>query len=226
MLAFTDLETTGLVAHDCAVLEVGCVVTDDALNEVARFARVVYNHQAPYLRMIDPTDDGQVEAAHKVTGIEPVVIKMHAATGLWAECVGNSSTIDVVDEEFTAFLEEHARGAQLAGNTISFDRAFLQVHCPFAHKVLHYRNFDCSTLNEFARRFYPQVYEGRPKLEKVAHRSLADVHDSIGLARYYRGRLGDRRASFLCGLECGETGDIARFPDGSWDAAADDHVGI
>lgn len=222
-LAFTDLETTGLVARDCAVLEMACVVTDDALHEVARFQRVVYNWQAPYLRMIDITDDGAVEAASKVTGIEPVVIKMHAATGLWAECAGNPTTIDIVDEEFAAFLEEYAKGAQLAGNTISFDRAFLQVHCPIAHNVLHYRNFDCSTLNEFARRFCPEVYEGRPKLEKVAHRSLADVQYSIGLTRYYRSRLGDRRDSFLCGLGCGESGDIARFP--GWDAAADDHVG-
>lgn len=34
---------------------------------------------------------------------------------------------------------------------------------------------------------------------------------------------GRRRSDFLAGVECAETGDIARF--GSWDAAADHHVG-
>lgn len=42
MLAWIDLEATGLIAAEHAVLEVAAIVTDDQLQEVHRFHRVVY----------------------------------------------------------------------------------------------------------------------------------------------------------------------------------------
>jgi oligoribonuclease len=189
MLAFTDLETTGLVAAKCAVLEVAVVVTDDELRKHACFERVIYHHQSPYLSLVDISSDEQVQSASSVTGIDPVVIKMHGGTGLWSASAASPFRLESVDADLAAFLDLHARGAQLAGNTINFDRAFMQVHLPQAHAVLHYRNFDCSTLNEFARRFCLDVYDRRPKLDKVAHRSMTDALDSLSLARYYRDHL-------------------------------------
>lgn len=196
-LAFTDLETTGLNADQEEILEVACIVTDDKLVEVARFHGLVYPQ-------------------HQFHELDDFVRDMHTKNGLWAELKGDTdvSGINVymgsrrsVEQQFAKFLREHTvkvymvagpKGnemrldrAQLAGNTISFDRAFLKRHMPDAEAQLHYRNLDVSSLNEFARRFAPAVYEGRPKQSpSAAHRAMADAEESLNVARYYAEKLG------------------------------------
>lgn len=197
-LAFTDLETTGLDANTEEILELACIVTDDKLVEIARFHGLVYPER-PF---------------HK---LGEFVRDMHTKNGLWAELSGDADptqpgtidmgTVGAIEYRFVKFLREHTvkvytvdgpKGpetridrAQLAGNTISFDRSFLKRHMPDAEAQLHYRNFDVSSLNEFARRFAPAVYDGRPKMPpSAAHRAMADAEDSLRVARHYAEKLG------------------------------------
>lgn len=183
MLAFFDLETTGLDprAPDAAVLEVACVLTDDALVEIARTDMVV----AP------PVDLDW-------SRLDPVVQKMHEDSGLRALLaqippgVLQPAAVDGMLVEFLTAWK--AQGAQLAGNTISFDRAWMAVHLPRAHAMLHYRNVDATTLNELARRFMPEIYAARPRGKAVAHRALADALESLATIRHYLPRLIDPHA--------------------------------
>lgn len=196
-LAFTDLETTGLNADVEEILEVACIVTDDKLVEMARFHALVYPQ-------------------HQFHELDDFVRDMHTKNGLWAELKGDTDVSGVnvymgsavsVEQQFAKFLREHTvkvytvdgpKGpetridrSQLAGNTISFDRSFLKRHMPDAEAQLHYRNFDVSSLNEFARRFAPAVYDGRPRMPpSAAHRAMADAEDSLRVARYYAEKLG------------------------------------
>lgn len=187
-LAFTDLETTGLDPDAEEILEVACIVTDDKLVETARFHALV-TPDRPFHRLGDFVRD------------------MHTKNGLWKDLMENPHQMRacVVSDTFAEFLrlntvkvytgpkgdEIRLDRAQLAGNTISFDRAFLKRHMPNAEAQLHYRNFDVSSLNEFARRFAPAVYESRPKQSpSAAHRAMADVEESLRVARYYVEKLG------------------------------------
>ena len=52
MLAWIDLEATGLIAAKHAILEVAAIVTDDRLQEVDRFHRVVYWEPAKLLTLL------------------------------------------------------------------------------------------------------------------------------------------------------------------------------
>lgn len=198
MLVFIDLETTGLDPETNVVLEVAAVITDDALNEVARFERVT------------------TEAKHfDLSKVDPYVLKMHVDNGLWnasllasdfyttdatgREIVQPSSAINHVDSALVAFITDHVGldefdmprvgaklGPQLAGSTISFDRAFMQKHLPHAHRLLHYRNVDVTTFNETARRFLPVLHDGRPRSgPSAAHRAMPDVLESLNVYRYY-----------------------------------------
>jgi oligoribonuclease len=198
MIVFCDLETGGLDPEKHPVLEVALVITDDALADVPKGAisRVVYWAPAPYMLVEDPT---RLAAEARFYDVDPFVLDMHTKNGLWQASATSEHTLASTDAMLHAFIRERCgdaigekKGPQLGGNTISFDRAFLKRHLPLTHATLHYRNVDCTTLNEMARRFWPAVYEGRPRAAKdaAAHRAEADVMESVELARYYAKALG------------------------------------
>ena len=197
MLVWIDLETTGLVATKERVLEVACIITDDDLNEVARFERVTNE-----ARFVD------------FAKVDPYVIEMHFANGLWRESLLKGDTyiasLACVDVDLATFIKTHAHVTrtiakddgttkavvdkpQLAGSTISFDRAFMDVHLPKASAELHYRNVDVSSFNEVAKRMWPRAYEARPRdAGGSKHRGMDDIVNSLNVLRYYTTNLGPR----------------------------------
>jgi oligoribonuclease len=44
---------------------------------------------------------------------------------------------------------------------------------------------DVSSIKELCRRWYPRIYFGQPA-KGLAHRALADIHESIRELQYYR----------------------------------------
>jgi oligoribonuclease len=197
MICWLDLETTGLVPESGEILEIAAILTDDELVEIDRFASLVRPPRGFESKMDD------------------FVTKMHEASGLLAalEVVENGQYLSSVCGEFERWLRMAARGhalrsgvdvdamsesdirgtlkkVPLGGNSIHFDRAWLRHHAPEIEALFLHRNVDCSTVNEMARRWTPDVHDARPGAgAKPAHRALADVRESIALARYYRGAL-------------------------------------
>lgn len=222
MLVWLDLETTGLKATNHHILEVAAIVTDDDLREVARMQRVVYYpHAATIVELLDEGRDyGTIHAAilrRFEFGATPdeYVLAMHDKNGLWRDCV-NGLALDTVDRDLAAFVTKYGVKMvvepigpdgtslmkrvtpQLAGSTISFDRAFINAYLPrlASEDVLHYRNLDVSTFNETARRFWKDVHKGRPNAgrakELAAHRGMADIEESIATFKYYLENLSPR----------------------------------
>jgi oligoribonuclease len=190
LLVWVDLETTGLEAERESILEIACIVTDSALQPIATFCAIT--NAARY---------------HAIALLDPVVQAMHTRSGLWDASMSAPRGQAQVAAEFRDFLDAHLPtvevdgkprrvAAQLAGSTISFDRSFLRQHMRAAHDLLHYRNLDVSTLNEVARRFWPDVYATRPgagkKPEDAAHRALDDIEASIACLRHYLAQIGPK----------------------------------
>lgn len=184
MLAFLDIETTGLDLEHDDVLELACLVTNDHLAEVARYHAVV-------------------AACREFYAMPEVVRDMHTKNGLWAESNGpRAKPLIAIDIELAAFLREHAvkiewdddvvpaasikkiTRPQLAGNGIHFDRAFLRRCLPRAEAELHYRQLDVTSVGELLRRFWPSLHDGRPQ-PITAHRAIPDVEESLAVARHY-----------------------------------------
>ena len=198
MLIFMDLETSGLRADTHSVLEVAVIMTDDAFADIARFTAVAH-----WLYASDLADANSAvrDAFAKFTvDVDPFVLEMHTKNGLWAASMASTMSLDDVDSMLATFIAEtcaahgvvpgEKTGPQLAGNTINFDRAFLQAQLPLTHALLHYRNVDITTLNEVARRFWPAVHKDRPRSAGNVHRAEADVLASLETARYYARTLG------------------------------------
>lgn len=176
-LIWIDTETTGLDARKHRLLEVAAIATDDQLQEIARFERVIRWEPAAAIAAGRP----EVIEAHEVV---PVVLEMHAANGLWGEVAASTTEMHEVDEQLAAFISQHAPKSVLAGSTVSFDRGFLEVNLPRSAAALHYRHLDVTSVNELARRFWPAVEDARPRASG-GHRAMADIADSLAVARYY-----------------------------------------
>lgn len=171
VLAWMDLEMTGLDTGTHHIVEIATIITDDDLKIIAEGPDLVIHQPEEVLASMDS-----------------VVVKMHTKSGLLDQI--RASTIPLVEagEQTLAFLKEHipaARTVPLCGNSIGTDRRFLDRYLPDIENYLHYRSIDVSTLKELARRWNPPVLKAIPQKE-TAHRALDDIRESIDELRHYR----------------------------------------
>ena len=171
MLAWMDLEMTGLDPERHVIVEIATLITDDELELVAEGPDLVITAEAADL-----------------DGMDDVVRSMHTRSGLLAQIQSSSTSLDAAGAATLDFLKAHipeARSVPLCGNSIGTDRRFLARWLPEIDEHLHYRSVDVSTLKELARRWYPQVLGAAPR-KSGAHRALDDIKESVAELRYYR----------------------------------------
>ena len=170
-LVWIDCEMTGLDLRSDRLIEIAALVTDAELNILGDGVDVVIH-----------TDDAALD------GMVDVVAKMHSKSGLTEEV--RTSQIDLAQAEQLVldYIGSHvkqANTAPLCGNSIGTDRGFIARDMPALDSYLHYRMIDVSSIKELCRRWYPRIYFGQPE-KGLAHRALADIHESIRELKYYR----------------------------------------
>ncbi|PQM47709.1 Oligoribonuclease [Mycobacterium talmoniae] len=166
-----DCEMTGLDLGSDKLIEIAALVTDGDLNILGEGVDVVIHAE---------------DAA--LSSMIGVVTDMHTRSGLIDEV--RASTVDVATAETIVldYIREHVKQAKtvpLAGNSIATDRGFLARDMPLLDAYLHYRMVDVSSIKELCRRWYPRIYFGQPA-KGLAHRALADIHESIRELKFYR----------------------------------------
>ena len=179
MLAWIDLEMTGLDPARHTIVEIACLVTDDDLQLVAEGPDLVV-HASP----------------EQVAGMDDFVRAMHTRSGLLADMEASTLSLADAGAQTLAFLKAHipeARKVPLAGNSIGTDRRFLAAQLPEIEDYLHYRSVDVSTIKELCKRWLPDVYKAAP--EKLGgHRALQDIRESVAELAYYRAAIFDPAA--------------------------------
>lgn len=170
-LLLVDVETTGLVARDEKLLEVGFMVVDLGFRPVASFSEVISQEGADF----DPDD------------LTDFIKNMHTKNGLLHTIeTADLPTLDEVEEELTEWYDDLFGDAQvpLVGSSVSLDRDFIVEHFVDFPDRLHYRIIDWSSVKELCRRYNPEVYAKLPpKREK--HRVMPDLEDTVAEARFY-----------------------------------------
>lgn len=171
MLAWIDLEMTGLDPSRHVIVEIATLITDDELNLVAEGPNIVVSASDAELHQMDD-----------------FVRDMHTRSKLLDQIKETEVTLAEAGEQTLQFLKEHipeAKTVPLCGNSIGTDRRFLLAQLPEIEEFLHYRSIDVSTVKELARRWYPKQYGNLPRKEN-GHRALDDIRESIEELRYYR----------------------------------------
>jgi oligoribonuclease len=171
MLAWMDLEMTGLDPSRHVIVEIATLLTDDDLELIA---------EGPDL-VVHATEEQLAEMAD-------VVVQMHTKSGLIEQIRSSTTSLADAGAQTLAFLRSHIpveRTVPLCGNSIGTDRRFLSVHLPEVEEFLHYRSVDVSTLKELAKRWNPAILGGAPR-KAEGHRALDDIRESVEELRYYR----------------------------------------
>jgi oligoribonuclease len=171
VLAWMDLEMTGLDPGRHVIVEIATLVTDDELQIVEEGPDLVVHQPPEALALMDP-----------------VVVDMHTRSGLLPAIRASSVSLDEAGALTLEFLRRHVpepRTVPLCGNSIGTDRRFLAHYLPAIEDHLHYRSVDVSTLKELCRRWYPESLDGAPAKARH-HRALDDIRESVAELRYYR----------------------------------------
>ena len=174
MLAWMDLEMTGLDPDRHVIVEIATLLTDDDLELVAEGPDLIVH--ASELELAEMDD---------------FVTNMHTRSGLLDQITASTVSLEEAGRQTMAFLQEHipeARTVPLCGNSIGTDRRFLAKQLPEVEEYLHYRSIDVSTLKELARRWHPKAFRSAPK-KGGAHRALDDIRESLEELRHYRSTL-------------------------------------
>jgi oligoribonuclease len=197
VLAWIDLEMTGLDPDRHTIVEIASLVTDDDLS------------------LIEEGPDLVIHAtAEQIAEMDDVVRAMHTRSGLLTAIGSSTITIEDAAAQTLEFLKRHIaepRTVPLAGNSIGTDRRFLARQMPEIEDFLHYRSVDVSTVKELCRRWCPQVHKAAP-VKKGGHRAMQDIRESVSELAYYRRALfgldetSDVRETGEAGMH-GETGE-------------------
>ncbi len=168
-LVWVDMEMTGLRPEVDRIIEIAVVVTDSALEILAR---------------------GPVLAIHQPDAVLAAMDSWNTAThgrsGLTERVRVSTVTEAQAQREVLDFLKTWvpAGKSPMCGNSIGQDRRFMARGMPKLEAFFHYRNLDVSTLKELCRRWKPELASGFKKHQK--HTALADIIESIEELRYYR----------------------------------------
>jgi oligoribonuclease len=170
-LVWIDCEMTGLELARDALIEIAVLVTDAELTVL---------------------DDGLDIIIHTADDVLdtmiPFVRDMHGSSGLTEQVRASTVTLGEAESRVLEYVKSHvpeAKAAPLCGNSIATDRGFLARDMPILDEHLHYRMIDVSSIKELAKRWYPKVYQSQPA-KGLAHRALADIHESVQELQFYR----------------------------------------
>jgi oligoribonuclease len=179
-MIWCDLETFGL-EDNSPILEYAFVITDLFFQVIDDHTDTVWTspeYDELYRDMANPGVQ---------SGGKAYVFKMHTDSGLWQEARSYGAHPFQAQLDISDWLEGHGvRGGEepLCGNSVHQDRVWLRHTWPDVNARFHYRIVDVSSFKEVANRFDPESRRDKPE-KGLAHRALADLHETIAEMRHY-----------------------------------------
>lgn len=205
---FLDIETTGLDPVQDLILEIAAIVTDDELNEVARYSSVVV----------------PCGGLHTLERMNDFVRDMHTKNGLIDQInlVSTSplyKTESVEHDLLHFFRQNKCKPGQiiLVGRNVGlFDRKFIAHHMRVLNWVLSHRCLEIGDVLRFMRDFcgIDVVADKR----ESNHRAMDDCVQALEDARALRDKIKNFKSLAELQIQLQETG-IAPAPETAFETA-------
>lgn len=181
IVAFTDVETTGLDATRDHLLEVGTIITRGAeFAEIGRTSTLCRPDQSSIESIVEDFDD--------------FITTMHSASGLTADLLADiPPTYAQADVHLLAFYTETIgdRPFLFGGASVTLDRHFIAEHLPATHEILApASNLDATSISLFTSLLTDTQ---PPPSSDTPHRALNDVDDNIAQLRTFAAALRQQR---------------------------------
>ena len=171
LLAWIDLEMTGLDPEKHHIIEIACLVTDSNLNIVAEGPELAIFQDEDILSLMNEWN-----------------VKQHTSSGLVEKIKSSDISIKEAEDECLKFFQSHIKQhkSPLCGSSVSHDRRFLIKHMPKLANHFHYRHIDVSSFKEVIKRWYPESDEFK---KASSHRAMDDIKESVNELKFYREKL-------------------------------------
>lgn len=174
MIAWIDVETTGLDPKEKSLLQVACLVTDINLKILDNkgFEAYVYADEKQTVSLKQEAD--------------PYVQEMHTKTGLWGK-LSEGITLKEIDHQFLKYLKtfvQEPKQIWLGGNSIFLDRQFINYFLPTTADHLFYRSVDATSWAGPINWWFK--YEHKKRAE---HDAFSDIRESIEEMQDYKSRV-------------------------------------
>ena len=168
MLAWIDLEMTGLDPEKHHIIEIASLVTDSDLNIVEEGPEIAVSQTDSVLSLMNDWN-----------------VNQHTSSGLVKKIKDSSIVLSEAEKMTLDFFKKHIKQhkSPLCGSSVSHDRRFLIKHMPRLANHFHYRHIDVSSFKEVIKRWSPGEEEFQKKL---AHRAMDDIKESVNELKFYR----------------------------------------
>lgn len=167
-LVWIDLEMTGLDYQNDVILEIASIITDGNLNIIDTGPNLVIHQPEEVLQKMNAW-----------------CIENHTKTGLYQASLESKITLEEAEQQTLTFLQEHCdkSTAPLCGNTVWFDKLFLQKDMPLIYNFLHYRIVDVTSIKVMLN-----LWTDKDTVFKKnnTHRALDDIKESIEELKFYK----------------------------------------
>jgi len=196
-MLWIDLETTGLNPRADKILEVAVIHTksDGDLTPIWKYSAVVDFRSEGVMRSLQHMDRE--------------VSLMHSKNGLLADVFSYGLPIAEIEQQilenlnpgvsfetangpasappayWEKWVSDRAKTFMLAGNSVHFDRAFIEEEMPLLASLLSHRHFDVRVL-QTASKMFTGVSLERDLSPTSSHRALPDIEYSLAVAQAHK----------------------------------------
>lgn len=199
LIAWVDVETTGLDARADRLLQLACIVTDHDYTELADPLEVVVRHERLWpdrdLRELRGLDDTSLLPAHTVEGAfclaNRYVQDMHLDTGLWDRLSGGQAMplpdADAALSGLLRGLRGGDRQYRLGGNSCRLDLDVVEAQLPVSAGSFHHRMVDVTSLSIELEHYGLPPRVDAPVVAGDKHDAVVDIRTCLAEARWRRG---------------------------------------
>jgi oligoribonuclease len=170
-MLWVDIETTGLDAQNDQILQIACILTSCEDDHQFFTEEYTFNH-----------------VQHTLDNMNEWCKKQHKESGLYDQVLCSTCNLHDVEKHIVISLNQHLKvmdRVYLAGNSVHFDKKFIDYHMPLLSARLSHRIIDVSTIAILCSNIAPSLYINRPQ-KMHNHTAMEDILESIREYKYYK----------------------------------------